>query len=51
MYEMYPDAWPVMDDRQSHDAAAKPRRRARKAHSVVPAVLRDTEPSKTAQAA
>ena len=51
MYEMYPDAWPVMDDRQSQEAAGKPRRRARKVHSVVPAVLRQTEPSKTAHAA
>jgi hypothetical protein len=48
MYEMYPDAWPVRDDRQSQDAAAKPHRRARKVHSVVPAVLPQTDPSKTA---
>jgi hypothetical protein len=39
MYEMYPDAWPVVDDRQPQAAGEKPRRRARKEHSVVPAVL------------
>ena len=39
MYEMYPDAWAVADDRQPATTAIKPRRRARKEHSVVPAVL------------
>ncbi len=39
MYEMYPDAWPVSDDRQSQTAGHRPRRRARKEHSVVPAIL------------
>lgn len=38
MYEMYPDQWLVTDDRHP-DAAGKPRRRARKEHSVVPTVL------------
>ena len=38
MYEMYPDAWTVFDDR--HQATGhQPRRRARKEHSVVPAIL------------
>jgi hypothetical protein len=36
MYEMYPDAWPVSPDRSS---TSRPRRRARKEHSVVPAIL------------
>ena len=35
MYEMYPDSWLVDADR----AAEQPRRRARKEHTVVPAVL------------
>jgi len=39
MYEMYPDAWPVANDRQPQAAGEKPRRRARKEHSVVPTVL------------
>ncbi|SER27057.1 hypothetical protein [Microlunatus flavus] len=38
MYEMYPDTWHVADDGH-HDTAGKPRRRARKDHPVVPAVL------------
>ena len=38
MYEMYPDAWTVFDDR--HQATGhQPRRRARKEHSVVPAIV------------
>jgi hypothetical protein len=38
MYEMYPEAWTVFEDR--HQAAGhQPRRRARKEHSVVPAIL------------
>jgi hypothetical protein len=51
MYEMYPDAWPVVDGRQSQDAAVKPRRRARKAHSVLPVVLGAPDPSQPARAA
>jgi len=38
MYEMYPDTWHVAEDGQ-HDLAGRPRRRARKEHPVVPAVL------------
>ena len=38
MYEMYPEAWTVFEHR--HQAAGhQPRRRARKEHSVVPAIL------------
>ena len=37
MYEMYPDAWPVaIDHRQHYRPGEKPRRRARKEHSVIP---------------
>jgi hypothetical protein len=36
MYEMYPDIWAVSNDRPS---AGRPRRRVRKQHSVVPAIL------------
>ena len=40
MYEMYPDAWPAtVDQRPSTGADAKPRRRLRKEHSVVPRIL------------
>ncbi len=39
MYEMYPDAWMVTGDRQQRATGQQPRRRARKEHSVVPAVL------------
>jgi hypothetical protein len=38
MYEMYPDTWHVAEDGH-HDTAGRPRRRARKDHPVVPAVL------------
>ena len=40
MYEMYPDAWTVAADRQRQVHADRPRRRARKEHSVVPAILK-----------
>gem|GEM_PF-1686582 len=36
MYEMYPDIWAVSNDPPS---AGRPRRRLRKQHSVVPAIL------------
>ncbi len=40
MYEMYPDAWPAADERRrSEPVSAQPRRRARKEHSVTPAVI------------
>jgi hypothetical protein len=39
MYDMYPDAWKVVADRQHQVLADQPRRRARKEHSVVPAIL------------
>jgi hypothetical protein len=38
MYEMYPDAWTATDDDHS-PSRQPPRRRARKKHSVQPAVL------------
>jgi hypothetical protein len=38
MYEMYPEIWAVADDAQ-HVAPTPPRRRPRKAHSVLPAVI------------
>jgi len=39
MYDMYPEAWTVAADRSHHVHADHPRRRARKEHSVVPAIL------------
>ena len=39
MYEMYPDAWAVSARRQPSGSSPSPRRRARKEHSVVPAIL------------
>jgi hypothetical protein len=39
MYDMYPDAWTVSADRQHQVLAEQPRRRARKEHSVVPAII------------
>ncbi len=39
MYEMYPDAWAVAEDRSQQTPGAKPRRRARKEHSVLPDVI------------
>ena len=39
MYDMYPDAWTLVADRQHQVLADQPRRRARKQHSVVPAIL------------
>jgi hypothetical protein len=39
MYEMYPDVWAVASDRQPASTGPRPRRRARKEHSVVPAIL------------
>jgi hypothetical protein len=40
MYEMYPDAWPTpVTHRHAPGADDKPRRRVRKEHSVMPAVL------------
>jgi hypothetical protein len=45
MYEMYPDAWPAAPDRRSANAPADPpQRRARKQHSVLPAVLAQSKP-------
>ena len=53
MYEMYPDAWTVDADRQHQVHADRPRRRARKEHSVVPAILqaRPTRPAPLAELA
>jgi hypothetical protein len=44
MYEMYPDVWTVTTDRQPPSTGPRPRRRARKEHSVVPAILRQAGP-------
>ncbi|HMI34290.1 MAG TPA: hypothetical protein VK499_09255 [Propionibacteriaceae bacterium] len=40
MYDMYPDVWTIAADRQPPVPADQPRRRARKEHSVVPAILK-----------
>jgi hypothetical protein len=39
MYEMYPDAWALAEARQQARSDAKPRRRPRKEHSVLPPVI------------
>jgi hypothetical protein len=40
MYEMYPDAWTARDARGLPPTASdRPRRRARKEHSVTPPVI------------
>jgi hypothetical protein len=40
MYEMYPDSWTdAQASRYQRGSSDQPRRRARKEHSVVPAVL------------
>ncbi len=39
MYEMYPDAWAQAENRQQSAPDPKPRRRARKEHSVLPPVI------------
>jgi len=39
MYEMYPEVWTVPEDRRAQNPGLRPRRRARKEHSVVPAIL------------
>jgi hypothetical protein len=39
MYEMYPDAWALNDARRPAGSDAKPRRRVRKEHPVLPAVI------------
>jgi hypothetical protein len=51
MYEMYPDAWAVNGDRRSSGVGEVPRRRARKEHSVVPAVIRQAQTSAVGRAA
>lgn len=38
MYEMYPDAWAVPSERHV-ETGAKPRRRVRKEHSVLPPMI------------
>jgi hypothetical protein len=49
MYDMYPEAWTAADERRSAaGATARPRRRARKSHSVLPPVL--TVPATTGDA-
>ena len=50
MYEMYPDAWALNESRQQSAPDAKPRRRARKEHSVLPPVIAH-QLQKTANAA
>ena len=44
MYDMYPEVWTVTDDRQPPSPGPRPRRRARKEHSVVPAILIHASP-------
>jgi len=40
MYDMYPDAWPQVEERRPVPSRPeRPQRRARKTHSVLPAVL------------
>jgi hypothetical protein len=39
MYEMYPQAWAQQDGLGREGAGERPRRRARKVHSVLPAVI------------
>jgi hypothetical protein len=39
MYEMYPETWTDSHQNRASHAAGRPRRRARKEHSVVPAVI------------
>jgi hypothetical protein len=48
MYEMYPDEWMVTADRQPPSTGPRPRRRARKEHSVVPAILVNASPKPAA---
>ncbi len=36
---MYPEVWTVPEDRRPQTPGLRPRRRARKEHSVVPAIL------------
>jgi hypothetical protein len=52
MYEMYPEAWTEDQAHRRHRLAGDhPRRRARKPHSVVPAViLAQSESNKDEQA-
>jgi hypothetical protein len=46
MYEMYPDAWTASEERrQPQPETERPRRRARKTHSVLPAVLTSEMPA------
>ena len=40
MYDMYPDAWTIAADCRHQVTTDQPRRRARKEHSVVPAILK-----------
>jgi hypothetical protein len=42
---MYPDVWTVPEDRRPQAQGLRPRRRARKEHSVVPAIL-SSDPTK-----
>ena len=40
MYEMYPDAWPASAERrQQLTVSERPRRRIRKQHAVLPAIV------------
>ena len=48
MYEMYPEVWTVPEDRRPQTPGLRPRRRARKEHSVVPAILA-TGPTKAGE--
>jgi hypothetical protein len=49
MYDMYPDAWTASEERrQPQTALERPRRRARKSHSVLPPVLTTAGPASSA---
>ena len=50
MYEMYPEVWTVAEDRRPQTPGLRPRRRARKEHAVVPAILLSS-PTKAAEPA
>ena len=45
---MYPDVWTVSEDRRPQTPGLRPRRRARKEHSVVPVIL-NADPTKAGE--
>jgi hypothetical protein len=48
---MYPDVWTVPEDRRPQTPGLRPRRRARKEHSVVPVILNADPPPKAEEPA